>query len=167
MQTKQASKQNYQHIKDLERIKFLELPQTGNKTLVCFHQSLLLLPSTKKNGHQTRIEGATVSHTIAKIRRDIFNKMLSLTLSRSSRLGSSSRCLATLVANEEFPLAVSISPKTKTSPVVKESTLSNGIKIISSDSGASVRYPFVCLIVLKIVLWIYSHLSFFVNIDVR
>ena len=52
----------------------------------------------------------------------------------------SSRCMATLVANEEFPLAVAVSPKTKASPVVKESTLANGIKIISSDTGASVSF---------------------------
>ena len=78
--------------------------------------------------------------------------MLSRQISRRvEKALASSRCLATLVANEEFPLAVSVSPKTKASPVVKESTLANGIKIISSDSGASVRFSFVCFIRLWIL----------------
>ena len=66
-------------------------------------------------------------------------------LSRSSRLfaetiTSSSRCLATLVTSEEFPLIHAVAPKAKPVPVIKESTLANGIKIVSSETGASVSH---------------------------
>jgi len=49
----------------------------------------------------------------------------------------SNRQLATLVANEEFPYSVTVTPKTYGPSVVTESTLPNGVKIISKDNGAA------------------------------
>ena len=72
--------------------------------------------------------------------------MLSLSRSRSSRFSvevavvASSRCLATLLGSEEFPLTLSVAPKAKKLPVIKESTLANGIKVVSSETGSSVGH---------------------------
>ena len=92
------------------------------------------------------MKGSTVFPRANLCRSDIFfclktpvtRRMLSKMICRRTA-PVAQRTMATLTASEEFPLTISTSPKAKAAPVIKESTLPNGIKIVSSESGAPVR----------------------------
>ena len=51
----------------------------------------------------------------------------------------SSRYMATLVATEEFALTPPVRAHMRQAAVITESTVKNGIRIISKDTGAPVR----------------------------
>jgi predicted Zn-dependent peptidase len=57
------------------------------------------------------------------------------TKSSSSRLAVN-RLMSTLIATEEFPISVPLTPKAKPASVVKESTLANGVKVITRENGS-------------------------------
>lgn len=51
----------------------------------------------------------------------------------------SSRCMATLIATEEFASTPAVISNMRPAPLVAESTLASGAKIVSRDTGAPVR----------------------------
>ena len=53
-----------------------------------------------------------------------------------------SRCMATLIATEEFASTPAVTHSIRAAPLITESTLASGIKIISRDTGAPVRQIF-------------------------
>lgn len=69
----------------------------------------------------------------------------------------SSRHMGTLVATEEFPHSIALSPKVASAGTVKESVLPNGIKIISRENSKPVsfqlpRYGTSCCLFVYVIL---------------
>jgi hypothetical protein len=71
----------------------------------------------------------------------LFSRQISRRLSERS-----GRSMTMLIATEEFPLNNTVSPIIRPAPLVSQSTLSNGIKIISRNTGSPVReYSYVSM----------------------
>ena len=65
--------------------------------------------------------------------------MLSRQISRRLNEVRSARCMATLIATEEFATTPMVVSAIRPAAIVAETTLECGIKIISRDTGAPVR----------------------------